>query len=104
MQRGHLLELGQGETFFARILWMQTPGQLGGLEPEAQGFGIHPEREATLRQRDKHHDGYSFHETHRETRHTRILGASWQSQGSPSTPWDFPGSAPRECWETFSRP
>ena len=41
MQLGQLLELGQGETFFARILWMQAPGQLGGLEPEAQGFGIH---------------------------------------------------------------
>ena len=41
MQLGQLLELGKGETFFARILRMQTAGQLGGLEPEAQGFGIH---------------------------------------------------------------
>jgi hypothetical protein len=63
MQRGHLLELGQGETFFARILWMQTAGQLGGLEPEAQGFGIHAQRETTLGQRDKRHDRCSFQQT-----------------------------------------
>ena len=73
-----LLELGQGETFFACILWMQTAGQLGGLEPEAQGFGIHAEREATLSQRDKGHDRCSFQETHQQTRHT---------------------SCPRDCWE-----
>jgi len=42
MQLGHLLELWEGETFEASIARIQTTGEVGSFEPEAQGFGIHP--------------------------------------------------------------
>ena len=42
MQVSQVLELGRGQTFKARIGRMQAAGEIGGFEPETEGFRVDP--------------------------------------------------------------